>query len=88
MPLFVFTLNVRRMRMKELRSLLMKQYDSFIGRWSPNGGIWRLVPRVSRSDGGNGSGEIDVEAFAPFCNSIVRVPNDELVVGARRSCAL
>ena len=47
MPLFVFTLNVRRMRMKELRSLLMKQYDSFIGRWSPNGWIWRLVPRVS-----------------------------------------
>ena len=33
------------------------------------------------------SGEIDVKAFALFCNSIVRVPNDELVVGARKSCA-
>jgi hypothetical protein len=36
---------------------------------------------------GNGPeiwGEIDVEALG---NSIVRVPNDELVVGARKSCA-
>ena len=37
---------------------------------------------------GNRSGEIDVEAFAPLCNSVVRVPNGELVVGARKSCAL
>jgi hypothetical protein len=33
------------------------------------------------------SGEIDVEAAAAFANSIVRVPDNELVVGARKSCA-
>jgi hypothetical protein len=53
--------------------------------------LFRTPERHSmRLDGGrrgNGSGEIDVEAFASFCNSIIHVPNNELVVGARKSCA-
>jgi hypothetical protein len=46
-PLFVFTLNGRRTRVKELRSPLMKQRGNFIKRWNSNGWIWRPVPRSS-----------------------------------------
>jgi hypothetical protein len=35
----------------------------------------------------NPTGEIDVEAFDPFCNSIARMPSHELAVGARKRCA-
>ena len=48
-----------------------------------------VISQLKRYPTGNDpeiSGEIDVEVAAPFCNNIVRVPNDELVVGARKSC--
>jgi hypothetical protein len=68
-PLFVFTLNARRARVKRLRRPPIRKRRVFIGRWNPNGWIWRPVLRWSNA----WICSCKVENFAYVCQRLIYV---------------